>query len=294
MAAMETTRPLLPTSMMLALAVGVAGQDEQEDLPPAQDLRVGDDDTQRYFLIGPRDEKAKPPAAGYKLLLVLPGGDGSADFAMFVRRIAAHATTDQWLVAQLVAPVWNEKQAKELVWPTRKHPADGMKFATEDFVAAVIRDVETRQPVDPAFVFTLAWSSSGPAAYAASLDPKIGITGSFVAMSVWKPDQLPKLDAAKGHAYWLLHSPADFIPIAMAESAKKDLKKRGAEVELERYEGGHGWKGDVYGMMRRGIEWLEEHHAAPSKERLAERKKAGKGKGGATDSSGGKDGKDGG
>ena len=85
---------------------------------------------------------------------------------------------------------------------------------------------------------------------------------------------MPPLASAKGHAYWLLHSPQDLIKIAFAEEALKTLKKKGAEVELERYEGGHGWKGDVYGMMRRGIEWLEKHHAAPDKQRLAERKKA--------------------
>jgi predicted esterase len=275
---MQTIRPfhhLFAVASILCPLLPAQGADE-ENLPAAEDLRAGGDDTMRYFLVGPRTDavKKKAPKDGFKLLLVLPGGNGSAEFATFGRRIAANATDEQWLVAILVAPVWNEKQAKELVWPTRMNKADGMKFATEDFIAAVLRDVEQRHPVDPATVFTLTWSSSGPAAYATSLDPKIGVTGSFVAMSVWKPDQLPKLDKAKGHAYWLLHSPQDSIPIDMPKKAVIALKKAGASVEMAEYEGGHGWHGDVYGMMKTGLDWLVAHHAEPDAMRLAERKKS--------------------
>lgn len=280
-------------AVVAPIAVAQQSGGDDEALPAAVDLRAGGDEQMRYFLIGPRaanDAKApKAPADGYRLLLVLPGGDGSAEFATFVRRIAAHATDGTWLVAQLVAPVWAKGQADQLVWPTKSNPFDGMKFATEDFVAAVLRDVERQHPVDPAAVFTLAWSSSGPAAYAASLDPAIGVTGTFVAMSVWKPDQLPALTKAKGHAYYLLHSPQDFIPIAMCKRAAAALKKAGATVATAEYEGGHGWRGDVYGLMRTGLAWLQEHHAPADKQRLAERKKQAKG-GAAVPADGGKDG----
>jgi predicted esterase len=77
-------------------------------------------------------------------------------------------------------------------------------------------------------------------------------------MSVFKPDQLPPLENAKGHAYYVLHSPEDFIPIRMAEQACDALGEHGATVKLETYSGGHGWRGDVYGMIRTGIQWLEE------------------------------------
>ena len=65
---------------------------------PAQDLRAGGDDKKRYFLIGARD--AEPPAAGYGLLIVLPGSDGSADFHPFVRRIHKNVLNDRWLIAR--------------------------------------------------------------------------------------------------------------------------------------------------------------------------------------------------
>lgn len=259
-----TIRPFaVPTVLAaLALAPALPAQEEpapREELPAAQDLRAGDDEKKRYFLIGPRAEQA--PKAGYKLLLVLPGGDGSAEFKTFVQRIAAHATGEDWLTAQLTAPMWSEKQAETLVWPTRKVKAEGMAFATEDFAAAVVRDVAKRHPIDPEHVFVLAWSSGGPAAHAISLDPTIGVTGTFVAMSVWKPDNLPPLKPAKGHAYFVMHSPQDFIPIAMARRSVEDLAKHGAKAELLEYEGGHGWRGNVYGNLRQGLRWLEEHHA---------------------------------
>jgi predicted esterase len=92
-----------------------------------------------------------------------------------------------------------------------------------------------------------------------SLADKTPVTGSLVAMSVFKPDQLPPLSAAKGKPYYLLHSPTDFIPIKMAEKACDQLKAKGAVTKLAQYEGGHGWHGDVFGMIRRGVEWLEEN-----------------------------------
>ena len=44
---------------------------------------------------------------GFKLLLVLPGGDGSADFNPFVRRIHKNALDGSYVVAELVAPAWS-------------------------------------------------------------------------------------------------------------------------------------------------------------------------------------------
>ena len=155
-----------------------------------------------------------------------------------------------------MAVKWAEDQ--EIVWPTKKNPVQGMKFSTEEFVEAVIKDVADKHKIDPERVFTLTWSSSGPAAYAVSLSSD-KITGSSVAMSVFKPELLPQLEKAKGHAYFLYHSPADRVcPFQMAE---KDLKKNGAVVKLTTYQGGHGWRGNLYGNIREGVAWLEQNHA---------------------------------
>jgi predicted esterase len=51
----------------------------------------------------------------------------------------------------------------------------------------------------------------------------------------------------------------------MAEQAKTRLADNGAKVRLETYEGGHGWRGDVYNDIRQGVEWLEKNQEKASK-----------------------------
>jgi predicted esterase len=254
------TRFLLLAACWLSAPTLARADDDDDDIKdvPAQDLKIGKDENKRYFLIGPTKD-AKAPAAGFGLVVVMPGGPGTADFHPFVKRIYKNAIPEGYVVAQPVAVKWNAKQ--EIVWPTAKDKdaIDGLKFTTEEFVDAVIGDVSAKHKINPARVFTLSWSSSGPAAYATSLaNPKV--RGSFVAMSVFKPDRLPKLDAAKGHAYFLYHSPDDRVcPYRMAEQAKKDLEKAGAKVKLEDYDGGHGWRGPLYDNIAIGIKWLESN-----------------------------------
>jgi predicted esterase len=247
---------------IVLLAVGrVAAQDDVADIV-SQDLRAGKDENKRYFLIDP-PKNSKEPKAGYGLIIVLPGGDGSADFHPFVKRIYKNAVPEGYVLAQPVAVKWTDSQ--QIVWPTDKNRVDGMKFDTEEFIEALIKDVSDKRQLDPQRIFTLTWSSSGPAAYAASLSSK-KITGSFIAMSVFKPNLLPSLEKAEGHAYYLYHSPDDRVcPYRMAEQAEKDLTKAGAKVKLESYEGGHGWRGNLYDNIREGVVWLEKNHATPAK-----------------------------
>jgi RNA polymerase sigma factor (sigma-70 family) len=222
----------------------------------SRELKAADDPNKRYFLIGPR-KKARPPAKGYGLVVIMPGGDGSADFHPFVKRIFKYALPEGYLVAQPVAHQWTPDQ--KIVWPTKTNPVAGMKFSTEEFVDAVIEDVAKKQKVNAQRVFTLAWSSSGPAAYVVSLQEKPRVRGSLVAMSVFLPKTLPPLKRARGRAYYLYHSPDDRVcPYRMAEQAKTSLTDHGARVRLETYAGGHGWRGNVYQNIRKGIEWLEK------------------------------------
>jgi predicted esterase len=200
-------------------------EDAKDDLEfadvPSQDLRAGDNPDQRYFLIGPR-AKSSPPAAGYKLLVVLPGGSGDEQFQPFVKRIFKHALPWEYLVAQPVAVKWTTDQ--QIVWPTSKSPVPEMKFTTEEFIAAVIDDVAGRHQLNPKHCRTLTWSSSGPAAYAAALSND-KITGSFIAMSVFMPNQLPPLTEAKGRPFFLYHSPDDRVcPYRWAVPAMVVLK----------------------------------------------------------------------
>jgi predicted esterase len=240
-------------ALALCLALGVRAEDDV----PSEKLKAGGEEKKEYLLIGAAKDR-KAPKDGFGLVVIMPGGDGSADFHPFVKRLYQSALPDGYLAAQPIAVKWTEDQ--EIVWPTAKLMVEKLKFTTEEFVAAVIADVSKKHRVDPARTFTLTWSSSGPAAYAISLQDKPVVAGSLIAMSVFKPDLLPDLKAAKGHAYYLYHSPDDLVcPFEMAVAAEKALTEAGAKVTLVKYEGGHGWRGDVFGDVRTGIEWLEKH-----------------------------------
>lgn len=215
-----------------------------------------------YFLIGPRPGQ-KQPANGYKLVLILPGGDGSADFHPWCKRIVENALPQGYVGVQLVAPVWTSDSDRR-VWPIRQQHIDSVQFTTEDFIGKVVKEVRARIAINERYVFTLGWSSGGPPIYSMSLQPDSVITGTFVAMSVFKPEQLPSLDAAKGCAYYILHSPDDWIPFdKFPKVAERTLREHGARVKLQTYQGGHGWTDDPFGNIRRGIEWLEAQQLEP-------------------------------
>ena len=231
-------------------------QNDVADIP-SQKLQAANDPNKTYFLIGPA-KNDKLPAGGYKLLLVLPGGDGSASFLPFVKRIYKHAAPDGYLLAQLVAPRWTPHQ--QIVWPHSKNKVPEMKFTTEQFIEAVVADLHKRHKINPKYVFTLSWSSSGPAAYATSLQQKTAVTGSYIAMSVFNEKYLPPLSRAKGRTYYIEHSPDDKVcPFWMARRAGQQLTKAGAKVNLATYKGGHGWRGNVYGRICNAIVWLQEN-----------------------------------
>ncbi len=225
-----------------------------------------------YFLIGPK-KGARTPKRGYGLLLVLPGGDGGRGFHPFVTRIYKNTVGMDMVVAQPIAVTWD--RSKMIVWPTRKTPGLGAVPPTEEFVEGVVTDVAQRVKVNPGRIYMMAWSSSGPAAYAVSLQKYKSVTGFFIAMSVFRPAQLPPLKEAKGEAYVIYHSRDDNVcPYRMAKDAEKMLKEAGSEVLFITYAGRHGWGGDTYGNMRRGLSFLEKNHARPSKKVWAARKKS--------------------
>jgi predicted esterase len=247
----------ITAAIVVAMSHNTGAADVPADIADmtVQDLRAGGDDMKRYFVI---HRPVAPPKDGWRTLFVLPGGSGDAKFQPFVTRIAKRALPESYLVVQLVAPVWTPRQAENIVWPTDKSGIPEMKFSTSEFFLAVRSELAKAHKLNPRHSFTLTWSSSGMSGYGFSLLPKSGVTGTFVAMSVFHPGALPPLTAAKGHPYFIYHSPQDFIPIAQAETARDALQKAGAIVELQTYEGGHGWHGNVFGDIRKGIEWLEQ------------------------------------
>jgi hypothetical protein len=92
----------LVAALMVSLLTGgwLAAQEDVADIP-SQDLHAGKDKNKHYFLIGlPKD--GKEPKKGYGLVVVLPGGSGSADFHPFIKRIYKHAIPEGYLLAQKV------------------------------------------------------------------------------------------------------------------------------------------------------------------------------------------------
>ena len=75
---------------------------------------------------------------------------------------------------------------------------------------------------------------------------------------MFKPQTLPPVENLDDRSFYILHSPQDFIPIAHAEAARDQLRAAGATTKLTTYQGGHGWRGNIYQNMRDGIRWLEE------------------------------------
>lgn len=221
---------------------------------PSTDTFVTGDSRKRYFLIGhPSGSKNGKRS----LLVVLPGGDGSSGCQPFVRRIYKHALDDRWVVAQIIAPQWDDSQFERVVWPTRGTPYPAAEFTTEELISTVIQDVLSKTDVTADRVFLLGWSSGGPACYAAMLQEDSSIVGAFIAMSIFKPEKLP-MQNARGKKFYLLQSPDDRLtPIRYAHAAQKALVKAGATVELTEYAGGHGWKGNIWNTIRDGLHWLE-------------------------------------
>lgn len=232
----------------------VVAQDDVADIPSRKyELK----NKLVYYTIG--DESEKIPDEGLKLLVILPGGDGSESFGPFLKRIYKHALGDDYLVIQLVAPVWNRSQ--QIVWPIEKLSTRGMKVPTEEFIVLAVEDVKKRTKINPKHVYTLGWSSSGGAVYTTGLLKETPITGTFIAMSVYKPDFLPPLSQAKDRSFYFLHSEEDRVcPYRFVEKAVADLTENGANVKLVTYSGGHGWRGNVFGNISEGVNWLESRN----------------------------------
>ena len=80
---------------------------------------------------------------------------------------------------------------------------------------------------------------------------------------MFRPEHVGDLAGAAGTRVHILHSPGDFIAMDFPERARDMLAAAGATTRLETYSGGHGWHGDVFGMIRRGLDWLDEDREEP-------------------------------
>src|SRR5262245_654716 len=153
--------------------------------------QAGGNPKQQYFLM--RHRQPGKPADKFGLVVVVPGGPGTAEFLTFGANVLTGvAIPDDFLVAQLVAPRWRQGDDR-IVWPSHVFPDEKAEFTTEAFLAAVIDEVSRKEPIDQRFVFTLGWSSSGHVLYSASTRlPQV--RGSVIAMSRFLADRSVETD----------------------------------------------------------------------------------------------------
>jgi predicted esterase len=232
----------------LTLVLARASRASDDDL-----LTVEGQPQQQYYLIGADEDVPKDKPRG--LLIVMPGGDGSAEFHGFVVSIRETLPKD-YLVAQLFAVPTDDPE--QVVWPTEKLKHRKQTFTTQQFIENIVKEVKAKHKLDENRIFALGWSSSGGPTYASVLTPNSPVKGAIVAMSVFQLQFLPPLTGAKGRRFVIMHPVGDkLIPIRAAETAKKRLSAAGAQVEFVRMAGGHGWHDNPLGRIKRAVTWLE-------------------------------------
>ena len=164
-------------------------QDDDGDLAdvPSVELKAGGD-AEALLSDRARGETAAP-AQGYRLLIILPGGDGSADFNPFIRRIAKNLSPR----VTLWPSRWHQVAAQPVDrLADRRRQIAGSEVLNRGLRRRLIADIERTRSSIRAIV-CLGWSSGGHPAYAIPLRPRSRVTGSFVAMSSFPKSRLPDL-----------------------------------------------------------------------------------------------------
>lgn len=214
-----------------------------------------------YFVLPPK-QPPKDGAGG--LVVVLPGGDGSRDFLPWVENGLLAQRPDDCTGVLVTAVKWRDDQ--RIVWPTAQSKVPDMRYTTEDYVRAVVHEVEQAHRIDPARRVVVAWSSSGPAVYPLLCAEDGPFARGYVAMSIW-PRDLRDLAAAKGRRFFLDQSPEDKVtPFRFVRQAHAALDKAGAVVRVSVYDGGHGWHDEPLPRFREGLRWLLGDEPAPAPE----------------------------
>ena len=194
------------------------------------------------------------------LLVVLTAGDGSGGNAVELWKDIAHTVfKDHYLIALPVAPRWDADQ--KITWLTAENKKDvkQAKFTTETLVADIVKDVTGTYAPDPSRIFLHGTADSGPAVYAASLEPSTPFKGFYLLSAPFKSAGLP-LKLAKGRRYLLQNSKEDKAnPYLMATAAQKILSDNGASAKLLpfRGKGAYDFEEGREKAMNDAMNWLE-------------------------------------
>jgi predicted esterase len=230
-------------------------------LPGAAALRAQDPPRERtiaalpkscWFLLPPRT----PPKPSTKLglLVVLPGGNATKEFLPFVQNGLFAQAPDDFAGVMLAAVKWREDQ--HTIWPTAVGDTTGALYTTEQYVRAVLAEVDKEHPIDPARRVVVAWSSSGPAIHPLMAAKDSPFQRAYIAMAVW-PQHLEDLAAVEGRRYVLDQSPDDQVTIFQhVRDAHAALSRAGAQVRVSVYTGEHGWGEQPLPRFAKNLGWL--------------------------------------
>ena len=184
----------------------------------------------------PADFSDIPADSRPGLLVVLADGDPEGLGTRYWQELVGKNFKGKYLAAVVVAPQWKAKQAPLWLTATERGAVKTAPFTTETLAAQVVKDIESKYPVNPAHVFLVGVGAGGQAAYACSLQAKTPFAGFALVGSSFRPSALPGFTFAKGRHYSLLHSPDDKqYPLFLAKAALETLQKAGANAKLTTY-----------------------------------------------------------
>ena len=182
------------------------------------------------FPAAPPADFSDIPAAGRPGLLVVlsDGGAGGAD-TRYWQNLVGKNFGGKYLAAVAVAPQFREKQNPRWLTKTERGNAKTAAFTTETLAAQIVKDVESKYPVNPARVFLIGAGAGGQAAYACSLQAATPFRGFALVGSAFHPANLPPFTLAKGRRYYLLNSPDDKqTPLFPFQSGAGNAAKSGS------------------------------------------------------------------
>lgn len=152
------------------------------------------------------------------------------------QEIAAQAFDGKFLIALVRSPQANGKQIP--LWPLRssEKPGTNSGLTTENLLAEVVQNAESKYPIHPDRVFLAGVGTGGAAVYACSLESRTPFHGFLLLDAPFRSSQLPPLANAKNKRYYLLHHRKNPItPFFIATAAQSALNKASAIVQLVDY-----------------------------------------------------------
>lgn len=204
-------------------------------------FRLEGGDEMRYAISVPAAYDASERVPRPLILALHPGGRSVYYGSWFMQSIVEPALRD-W-EAVIVAP-----DVPDGSWATP---------TSERAVLALLDDVRSKYPIDPARMLVTGFSMGGRGTWYLATRHADLFTGAIVMAGSRGEDSLDGLGAMP---LYLIHSPDDdVVPYQPVEETARLLANRGHPVQMARlYGASHNMMGDYVGPLRAAGEWMKE------------------------------------